>query len=465
MKKIIVLMTLLVSMIAFGEPVIPETQVGKIFSDWLTAFNAADQDKLLAFRQTYNPWWTLDQALGFRQQTGGFELVDIGKNQPLSLVVVVKDKNAQKTFKLSLSLNSAEPPFNLDMPIQPIEQPADEVVSRLSQADALTALIQHVDALAKEDKFAGALLIARQGKILLKKSWGYANRELKTPNTLNTQFRLGSMNKMFTSVAILQLVDAGKLSLDDVIGKYMPDYPNKDIATKVTVGHLLSHTGGTGDMFGAEFFANRLELKAHQDYVDLFGSRGLDHEPGSKFNYSNYGYVLLGALIERVSGVSYYSYVEGHIFKPCGMTSTASLPESEYVKNRAGGYMKQKGEWISNADTLPYRGMAAGGGYSTVGDLFRFATALESGKLVSKHLLDEAITPHFKNGSFGYGYGFEVWNEGTLLSFGHSGGAPGMNGDLFIYPKLRGVVVSLSNLDPPAADDLVKYYSNRMPDK
>lgn len=153
--------------------------------------------------------------------------------------------------------------------------------------------------------------------------WGRANRETgETPVTLDTQFRIGSMNKMFTAVATLQLVKGGKLALDDPIGKHLSDYPNKDLASKVTVRHLLTHTGGTGDIFGPEFTKNRLNLREHSDYVELYGSRALTHEPGALHRYSNYGYILLGALIERVSGMSYRDYVRSRVLQPAGMKST-----------------------------------------------------------------------------------------------------------------------------------------------
>jgi len=303
------------------------------------------------------------------------------------------------------------------------------------------------------------VLVARNGKVLLQKAWGRANREKGTPATLDTRFRLGSMNKMFTSVATLQLVEAGKISLDDPIGKHLPDYPNKDVATKVKVRHLLTHSGGTGDIFGPEFEQNRLTLREHGDYVKLYGSRGLTHEPGAEFRYSNYGFVLLGAIIEKVSGMSYYDYVQAKIFPPAGMTATNSLPETENVPNRSVGYMKRDGKWVPNTDTLPWRGTSAGGGYSTVGDLLRFAQALEAGKLISKKMLAEATKDHLD----GYGYGFGVGGEGLLQRYGHGGGAPGMNGELRVYPQLGYVLVSLSNLDPPAASRLVSYYSLRMP--
>ena len=219
---------------------------------------------------------------------------------------------------------------------------------------------------------------------MFQKAVGLANRETNTPNTLETQFRNGSMNKMFTATAVMQLVDAGKLSLDDTVGKVMPDYPNADIARKVTIRHLLGHTGGTGDFFGPLFMKNRLTLKTHADYVAMFGDRAPLHEPGAEFRYSNYGMVLLGAIIERVSGMSYFDYVRTKVYEPAGMTSTGSLPESENVPHRSTGYMRRNDAWVPNTDTLPWSGTSAGGGYSTVGDFFRFAEALQSGKLISK---------------------------------------------------------------------------------
>jgi D-alanyl-D-alanine carboxypeptidase len=334
------------------------------------------------------------------------------------------------------------------------------VLHRLTEADALSALSARAEERAAMDEFSGAVLVARDGDVLLQRAWGRANREAGTPNTPDTKFRIGSMNKMFTAVATLQLVEAGKLALDDPIGKHLTDYPNKDVASKVTVRHLLTHTGGTGDIFGPEFEQNRLKLREHGDYVRLFGKRGLSHEPGDRHEYSNYGFVLLGALIEKVSGRSYYDHVRSKVFRPAGMTSTDSVPETEHVPGRAVGYWRPRGAWEPNTGTLPWRGTSAGGGYSTVRDLMRFAQALESGTLISKELLAEATRAQEQQ----YGYGFGVQGEGSLRSYGHGGGAPGMNGELRVFPELGYVVVSLSNLDPPAASVLVEFFAVRMPD-
>jgi D-alanyl-D-alanine carboxypeptidase len=339
----------------------------------------------------------------------------------------------------------------------------DLVLHRLPQAQALAALADHAAKRARADEFAGAVLVARYGKVLLEDAWGRADRKAGVANTPATRFRIGSMNKMFTAVATLQLVEAGKLKLDDPIGKHLPGYPNKQVAAKVTVRHLLTHSGGTGDIFGPEFDQHRLQLREHRDYLKLYGRRGLTQEPGARFEYSNYGFVLLGALIEQVTGGSYDDYVGDHVFRRAGMRSTGALPESVDVPDRAVGYLRSSpgSDWAPNTDTLPWRGTAAGGGYSTVGDLLRFAQALASGRLISEATLAEATRPHQQQ----YGYGFDVQGQGSLRSYGHGGGAPGMNGELRIFPELGYVVVSLSNLDPPAASELVEFFTLRMPDQ
>ncbi|HWM22625.1 MAG TPA: serine hydrolase domain-containing protein [Ilumatobacteraceae bacterium] len=333
-----------------------------------------------------------------------------------------------------------------------------ESVARMSEAAALGALSGRADALADTDEFSGAVLVARDGKVLLEDAWGLADRESGTPNTPDTKFRVGSLNKMFTAIATLQLVEAGQLELDDTIGEHLVDYPNEEVAANVTVLHLLTHAGGTGDIFGAEFDSNRLELREHQDYVDLFGPRPLAFEPGTSHEYSNYGFVLLGALIEAVTGQSYYDYVRTNVFEPAGMTSTDSLPETDDVPNRAVGYTDSDDGWTPNTDALLWRGIAAGGGYSTVGDLMRFAQALSAGTLISQAMLAEATRAQAP----GYGFGFQLGRD-PVLFYGHHGGSPGVSSALRVYPELGYVVVGLSNLDEPAANNVVDYFTLRMP--
>jgi CubicO group peptidase (beta-lactamase class C family) len=358
---------------------------------------------------------------------------------------------------------------NGDASVEFLETPATVsaealVLERMTQDAAVAALASLTQERVDLDLFSGAVLVARDGHVLIERAWGEADRAAGIPNSIDTRFRIASMNKMFTAVATLQLVEAGCLGLDDPIGRYLSDYPNQDLASSVTVRHLLSHTGGTGDIFGSAFDLHRDELRDHDDYLALYGSRSLDFEPGSRWLYSNYGYVLLGALIEAASGRDYYGYVREHIFEPLGMNRTDSLPESVEVEGRAVGYTRQTeaDEWVPNTDTLPWRGTAAGGGYSTVHDLGRFAEGLMSGELISDESLAEATRAHTLEP---YGFGFELRGEGALRSFGHGGSAPGMNGDLRIFPELGIVVVALSNLDPQAATEVVEAYELRMPDR
>jgi D-alanyl-D-alanine carboxypeptidase len=352
------------------------------------------------------------------------------------------------------------------------EENTAEEAPRLTAGEAKA--IAGVDALLREsaaaDRFSGAVLVAKDGEVHFRKAYGLADREKGIPNTLRTRFRIGSMNKMFTAVAILQLVDAGKVELTAPVGKYLHDYPNQDVATKVTIHHLLTHTGGTGDIFGPDFEANREELRTLADYVELYGQRGLEFEPGSRWAYSNYGMVLLGVVIEKVTGQSYYDYVQAHIYEPAGMNASGSLPEDQAVPDRSIGYTKLLGRppgtaWVPNTDTLPYRGTSAGGGYSTVEDLARFAHALLSHQLLPPDSTELLITGKVESWPVvKYAYGFEdgrdVRGNGWV---GHGGGAPGMNGDLRIHPKSGYVVAVLANIDPPAAQRISDYLTARLP--
>jgi CubicO group peptidase (beta-lactamase class C family) len=317
------------------------------------------------------------------------------------------------------------------------------------------------------DKFSGVVLIAKNGRPIFQQAYGLADREHHFPNTLHTRFGMASMDKMFTAVATLQLVKAGKLKLDGPIGTYLPDYSNKELASKVTIRELLSHTGGTGDFFGPEFNKHLHDLRTHEDYIRLFGGRPPRFEPGSRFEYSNYGFVILGAVIDRVSGQSYYDYVRDHVYIPAGMTSTAlPAPGNQPVPDLSLGYTKQGGNtWHTDRASPQFRGTAAGGGYTTVGDLLHFANALQVHKL-----LDADDTELLTNGQIGmpigghYAFGFEEFIVNGLRCFGHGGLGPGCNNDLKICPAAGCIVVVLANMDPPAGQRISSYIVSRLPE-
>jgi D-alanyl-D-alanine carboxypeptidase len=237
----------------------------------------------------------------------------------------------------------------------------------------------------------------------------------------------------------------------------------------VTIHQLLTHTGGTGDIFGPEYVKHRLELRSLNDYVALYGDRPLKFAPGSQWEYSNYGFILLGIVVANVSGESYYDYVREHIYQPAGMIASGSDPEDRHVPNTSIGYTEDKGAWRPNVDSLPYRGTSAGGGYTTVGDLLRFANALQSNSL-----LDAAHTQLLTEGKVDipggppanearYAYGFFDEQQNGVRCFGHDGGAPGMNGALQICPGPGYTVIVLANMDPPAAQDIADFVTMRIP--
>lgn len=447
----------------------PDTPAANQAKAWLETFNAGDADKYKEFvRKNFpaNEQQRADRDAGFREMTGGFELKKIEESTPTKVIALVQERTSDQFARLTVEVDAAEPHTINRLGLNAIPRPADFALPQLGESELITALRKKLDEEFAAGRFAGAALVARNGRTVFAQAYGLADREKKTPNTLKTRFRLGSMNKMFTAVSTLQLVQSGKLDLKAPFGTYLTDYPNKDVASKVTIEQLLTHTGGTGDIFGPDFEKHRLELKTLRDYVNLYGQRALEFEPGSRWQYSNYGFLLLGVVIEKVSGQSYYDYVRDHIFKPAGMTATASEPEDQTVSERSVGYMKgEGGGWRPNIDTLPYRGTSAGGGYSTVEDLLRFATALQAHKLLDAKHTEELTTGKVDAGRGKYAYGFQESMINGARCFGHGGGAPGMNGMLQICPSSGYVIAVLANLDPPAASRVSDFITNRLPAK
>ena len=208
------------------------------------------------------------------------------------------------------------------------------------EASVAKEIDSYLNSLVAENKLSGAVLVAKDGVPIASKAAGIANKATGAPIALNTKFNLGSMNKMFTAVAIAQLAQARRLSFDDPISKHLPDYPNKEVADKVTIHHLLTHTSGMGLYWNEKFMAQREKLLTVAAHLPLFVNDPLSFPPGEKFQYSNSGYMVLGAIIEKVSGQDYYSYVQEHIYKPAGMTDTGFYEPGKEIPNLAIGYSK-----------------------------------------------------------------------------------------------------------------------------
>ncbi len=444
----------------------PATPAGRQAAAWLDTFNTGNRDSLKNFLSKNFPSRAedVDQEMGFREMTGGFDLRKVEESTPTKLTALVQERTSDQFARLVLEVEGKEPHQIISLDLRVTSRPAEFPLPHLAESALLTAVEKRLNDDSAADRFAGAAVISKNGKLIFSRAFGFADRQGKIPNTLKTRFRIGSMNKMFTAVATLQLVQAGKLKLDDTIGKYLTDYPNKDVSAKVTVHHLLTHTGGTGDIFGPDYETHRLELRTLQDYVKLYGSRGLQFEPGSRWAYSNYGFILLGVLIEKVSGKNYYDYVRDHIYVPAGMTASGSEPEDQKIADRSIAYSRPgPGAQWELAGGLPYRGTSAGGGYSTVEDLLRFATALQKNQLLNAQHTELLTTGKVDAGMGRYAYGFADRVINGTKCFGHGGGAPGMNGDLAICPGPGYVIAVLANVDPPAASRISDFITNRLP--
>jgi CubicO group peptidase (beta-lactamase class C family) len=470
--RIISLVLVMAALLA-GQVTTPDTAPGRLLRGWLDTFNAGNVDGRAKFiREHYSdavlhgipPENMARRGMEFRDDVGGgFDLHAITESNATDIKAVLQEKSGFGWASIHIKVDPAKPTVISSFDLDQMLTPSDARPAREDDA----ALVKDVDDLAtklsKEDRFSGVVLIAKNGKPLLAKAYGYADREKKVPNDVDTKFRIGSMNKMFTSVAIAQLVQQGKLKYTDTLAQVLPDYPNKEVAQKITIHHLLTHTSGLGDYFSEEFDQKKDTLRDLKDYLQFFVNEPLQFEPGKGWAYSNAGMLVAGLVVEKVSGQNYFDYVRENIYKPAGMKDSDSYEKTKPQPNQSKGYIKEKGQWVSNYETLPLMGSSAGGGDSTAPDLLRFADALQSRKLVNAELTDLITTGKVAVGRRGkYAYGFEENVEGGKRVVGHGGGAPGMNGDLRIYWDSGYTVAVLSNFSPPIADQLGVYIRERI---
>jgi CubicO group peptidase (beta-lactamase class C family) len=312
--------------------------------------------------------------------------------------------------------------------------------ARISDQELSAKVDTYMDGLVKANQFSGSILIARDGHMLLSKGYGMADLEDEVPNTPQTRFRLGSITKQFTAVAILMLEERGKLNVQDSICKYVADCPQAWQA--VTIRHLLSHTGGVPNFTSFPDYSKTMTQSTTIDaLIARFKDRPLDFQPGERWSYSNSGYVLLGYVIEKVSGKSYEAFMQENIFDPLKMTGSGYDSPARIIKHRASGY-QPSGNAMINAPyldmTIPH---AAGALYSTVEDLYLWDQALYTEKLISKRSFDAMFTP-VKNG---YGYGWGINKQFGLTRIEHGGGINGFATFIARYPEAKAVVIVLSN--------------------
>jgi CubicO group peptidase (beta-lactamase class C family) len=385
------------------------------------------------------------------RDSGGVDLVDVREQGLGMIAVTIKARRTGQRAALFLAPDPAQPGRLAVAGLVPVDDPAlygawpDKAVPH-----AEIARLAHdaLDGIVRASDFSGCLTVSDGAATIFDECRGAAERNFGTPVNHETRFHIGSMDKMFTAVAIAQLVDAGKLSWDSTLAQLVPEYADPETARKITVWQLLHHTAGLGDFFVPEFFANREKFVNPADYLNLIARQPKAGEPGGDWNYSNAGYILLGRIVEKASGENYFDYIQRHVFAPAGMTASGFDAQEDVTPQLATGYFHDglfSTVWKANAMTLPFKGSPAGGGYSTNADLLRFAAALRDAKLVKPETLQKMFDNEVPAGPGGYAAGFgDRPSQGRHIR-GHAGGADGMNADLAIVWETGATVAVTSN--------------------
>jgi CubicO group peptidase (beta-lactamase class C family) len=315
---------------------------------------------------------------------------------------------------------------------------------------ALAARVdEYLNDLVKQNRFSGSILIARDGRVLMTKGYGMANYETDAPNTPQTKFRLGSITKQFTALAVMMMQERGKLNVQDSVCKYVSECPAA--WQPVQIHHLLTHTSGIWNFTGTPDYRKTMSLPSSPaETIARFKDKPLEFTPGERFNYSNSGYVLLGYIVEKISGQTYEAFLRENIFEPLKMMNTGYDNPNTLLKNRASGYSMRSGT-LTNAlyidMTIPF---AAGALYSTVEDLYLWDQALYTDKLVKQKTLDAAFTPFKAN----YGYGFTIDKRFGLKHLTHGGAINGFTTFISRFPDEKATVIVLNNIDTVASGQI-----------
>ncbi|WP_424003662.1 serine hydrolase domain-containing protein [Maribacter sp. IgM3_T14_3] len=443
----------------------PKGRLGTVTENIINTINANDGDKIKkfienSFNDEFQNFAPMEAHQGyflnFYSQTGGVSFHSIrtyNPNDEQGIVLILEDKNYNSWQKIRFSFVDETSLLMNSFQFSPAELPKDILKNTISSKELIKEAKKIVDKLSEKNLFSGAILIAKGNDILYQDSRGEASKRFHIKNNLETKFNLGSMNKMFTSVAILRLVEEKSMNLDDLINKYIDEtWLPPDITSKVTISHLLSHTSGLGNYFNEKFWnSSRALYRNVDDYKPLVIGSSLAFEPGERFSYSNTGMLLLGAIIQEVTKQDYFEYIENNIYQPAQMMNTDSYEMDQPVENLAIGYSRAdtKLGWENNLYKHVIKGGPAGGGFSTVGDLHKFAMALVNEKLVSKKSLNLLWTSHSNQA---YGYGFSIKNGAGGKVVGHSGGFPGINSNLDIFLDSGYIVAVMSNYDQGASE-------------
>jgi CubicO group peptidase (beta-lactamase class C family) len=450
--------------VAGPNATIPDTPDGKLGAALIEHVNSDSAEQIRRWAPTIlSPVMDATEQAAFVtslaeaiRDSGGVELIEAHEQHGM-LVLTVKAHRGGRMAVFALGGDASHPGRFAHAEMVPMDDPSlyagwpKAAVSR----DELKRLVSAtLDKLVRMNDFSGCLTVADRSGTVIDECRGLAERRFGVPVDRQTKFHIGSMGKMFTAVAIAQLVEAGKLSWDDTLAQRVPEYPDHEAAKKITVWQLLHHTAGLGDFFVPEFFQQREKFVDTADYLDLIARQPKVGEPGKDWNYSNAGYVLLGRIVENVSRENYSDYIARHVFAPAGMEASGFDSLDDVVPKLAVGYFHAglfSSEWKADWMKVPFKGGPAGGAYSNNADLLRFARALRAGKLVRPATLAKMFDDAVPAGPGGYAAGF-----GDRLSHdrhirGHAGGIEGTDANLAMVWESDADVVLTSNQGPGQA--------------
>lgn len=390
------------------------------------------------------------------RDSGGLDVFDVRTDprQPGLLEVAVQGRHAGRRALLILAADPAQPGKLAMADLVPMQDPALYAGwprGAVSQVEMRRLVHAALDRLVKSEDFSGCVTIFDGKQTVFDECRGLAERNFGVPVDRRTKFHIGSIDKMFTAVAIAQLVEAGKLSWGATLAQLLPVYPDHAAASRITVWQLLHHTSGLGDFLVPEYFQHREQFIDQSDYLDLIARQPKVGEPGKGWNYSNAGYVLLGRIIEKVSGENYFDYIQRHVFAPAGMTDSGFDTIEDVTPNLSVGYFRDgvfSSDWKADWMKIPFKGGPAGGGYSTNTDLLRFARALREGRLVKPATLARMFDGEVPAGPGAYAAGFGDRLSHGMHVRGHAGGIEGTDANLQMIWETGAAVALTSNEGP-----------------
>jgi CubicO group peptidase (beta-lactamase class C family) len=421
---------------------LPDSSTGRAASAVLDAIEKGDDAAVRLFLKEFctedfrNAFPEAAHIRVFRQthdEMGKFDVIGAKKAGPTEAEIVIRSQATGRRLRLRFQLESPDSARISSLMMEPVKE-----AKRFSSLEEFGA---YLDKAAEENRFSGAVLVAKDGRPLLRKAYGMASKRYSAPNTVETKFNIGSINKIFTKVAVHQLVEKGKIGLDDRLGKYVQGFP-EEISERVTVRHLLEHKSGMGHYWNEKYEARVARLRTVEDFLEIIRDEPLLFEPGTSDRYSNSGYTVLGAIVEKASGLDYYEYIRRHVCGPAGMTNSDHYELDGPVRDLATGYTNQnpdgsQGEgYERNTLYQALKGSPAGGGFSTLDDMLKFDLFLKEGKFFEDSESDAARMFRRMGG------------------LGVAGGAPGCNAILESDWERGYTVVVLSNYDPPTAEEL-----------